>query len=209
MSRGLTAGFLTAADAGTVYPAILASFDFSGADINVWTGIGDLLWNGTTFSGIGDLGGVSAIEESEETRANGLSFTLNGISSAMVSSILSEDYRNRTCTVYLALFASLTATAPITSPATMFVGRMDQAILDDDGDTATINLTAESRLIDLQRARERRYTDEDQRANPSYTADLGLQYVAGLQDKELMWGAHNGAPAGGGGSQSEPIGWEP
>jgi hypothetical protein len=194
MSRGLTTGFLNAADAGTVYPALLTSFDFSGAQINLWTGFGSLSYGSLTYAGIGDLGGISAIEESQETQANGLSFNLNGIPSAMVSSILSENYRNRVCTVSLALFASLTATSPITAPATMFVGRMDQAIMNDDGETATINLTAESRLIDLQRPRARRYTDEDQRGNASYTADLGLQYIAGLQDKELMWGAHNSAP---------------
>jgi len=204
MSRGLSAGFITAADQGTVYPAILASFDFSGAQINVWTGIGDLAWNSLTFSGLGDLGGISAIEETEETRANGLSFTLNGIPSAMVSSILTENYRNRVCTVYLALFASLTATSPITAPATMFVGRMDQAILDDDGETSTINLTAESRLVDLQRARERRYTDEDQQA--VYSGDVGFEYVPGLQDKELSWGAGTSSRGVVGGN-SAPIGY--
>lgn len=189
MSRGLTTGFTTAADAGTVYPALLCSFDFSGGDVNVWSGMGDLVYDSVTYSGVGDLGGISAIEETEETRANGLSFQLNGIPSAMVSSILGEDYRNRVCTVQLALFASLTATTPITAPAVMFVGRMDQAVMDDDGETAVINLSAESRLVDLQRPRERRYTDEDQRGNPSYTVDLGLEYVAGMQDKDLLWGA--------------------
>lgn len=187
MSRGLTASFKTAADAGTVYPALLASFDFSGGDVNVWTGIGDLAWNSITWSGIGDLGGVTPVQESASTRANGLQFTLNGISSAMVSSILSEDYRNRNCKLYLALFASLTATSPIADPALLFSGRMDQCVLDDDGQTSKINVTAESRLIDLQRARERRYTDEDQRA--VFSGDVGLEYVAALQDKALLWGA--------------------
>lgn len=190
MSRGLTTGFKTAADAGTVYPMLLGAFDFESAPVNVHTGMGDFVYNGITYSGVGDMGGMSAIDESEETRANGVNFTLNGIPSANVASILSDSYRNRTCTVHLALFSSLTATSPITAPAVLFVGRMDQATMDDDGETATINLSAESRLVDLQRSRERRYTDEDQRANPSYTADLGLQYVAGLQDKELLWGAH-------------------
>ena len=189
MSRGLTASYLAAADAGTVYPALLASFDFSGGDVDVWTGIGSLSYGGITYSGVGNLGGMSAIDESEETRANGVMFNLSGIPSAMVSSILSENYRNRACTVSLALFSSLTAAAPITDPAVMFVGRMDQATLQDDGETAQINIAAESRLIDLQRARVRRYTDEDQRSG-SFTADLGLQYVAGLQDKEIMWGGH-------------------
>ena len=205
MSRGLSAGFITAADAGTVYPALLASFDFSGGQVNVWSGTGNLSWNSLTFAGVGDFSGISAIEETGETRANGLSFRLNGIPSSLVSTILTENYRNRTCTVYLGLFASLTATSPITAPATMFVGRMDQAFMEDDGNTASINLTAESRLVDLQRTRERRYTDEDQQA--AYSGDVGFEYVAGLQDKDLLWGASGAAPRPV--NNSEPIGFEP
>jgi hypothetical protein len=67
----------------------------------------------------------------------------------------------------------------------MFVGRMDQATLQDDGETAQINIAAESRLIDLQRARVRRYTDEDQRA--VYPSDKGLSLINQLQDKEIVW----------------------
>lgn len=189
MSRGLTAAFLTAADAGTVYPAILGQFDFEAAPVNVWTGIGDLVYSGVTYAGIGDMMGMTPVDESEDVQANGIVVQFQGIPSAMISSILADNYRNRTCTIQLALFASLTAASPITAPAVMFVGRMDEATLDDDGETATVSLACESRLIDLQRSRERRYTDEDQKI--SFTADRGLEYVAGLQDKELMWGAAN------------------
>lgn len=197
MSRGLTAAYLTAADAGTVYPALLAHFDFSGGDVDVWSGIGDLYHNGVTWAGVGNFGGVSAVEESNETQATGVQFSLNGVPSAFVSAILSENYRNRNCALYLALFSSLTATSPVTA-ALIFSGVMDQAILEDNGDSATITMTAESRLVDLQRARFRRYTDEDQRGH-SYTADVGLEYVAGLQDKELFWGqsGNNATPSAG------------
>ena len=57
----------------------------------------------------------------------------------------------------------------------------------DSGETSTIELTVESRLIDLQRQRERRFTDADQKY--FYPGDTGLQYVAGLQDQVIYWGA--------------------
>jgi hypothetical protein len=47
-------------------------------------------------------------------------------------------------------------------------------------------LTAESRLIDLERSRERRYTSEDQKID--YPNDKGLEFIADLQDKEIVWG---------------------
>jgi hypothetical protein len=63
---------------------------------------------------------------------------------------------------------------------------MDVMGIEDSGDTANINVTAESRLIDLERSRERRYTSEDQKIN--YPNDKGLEFIADLQDKELVWG---------------------
>ena len=59
--------------------------------------------------------------------------------------------------------------------------------ISDGGDTATIKLTAESRLIDLDRSRERRFTSEDQKIE--FPDDKGLEYVDDLQDKEIVWGS--------------------
>ena len=63
---------------------------------------------------------------------------------------------------------------------------MDLMSIDDSGDTANINVTAESRLIDLDRTRERRYTSEDQKID--FPNDKGLEFIADLQDKEIVWG---------------------
>ena len=184
MSRGLSSAYKTAAAAGLVRPALLGHFDFSGGIVRVWTGLGDLSWGGNTYTGLGDLVGVSPVQESNEIRANGLQFTLNGIPSAQVTRILSESYRGRAAKLWLALFDSTPAI--IADPLLLFSGRMDQARLQDTGETATIVITAESRLVDLQRSRERRRTDEDQKS--LFSGDRGLEYIAGLQDKQITWG---------------------
>ena len=58
--------------------------------------------------------------------------------------------------------------------------------IDDGGQTCTISVSAESRLIDLDRTRERRYTSEDQKID--FPNDKGLEFIADLQDKEIIWG---------------------
>lgn len=187
MARNASTNFKAAAAAGTLYPALLAYFDFSGGAVRLWNGVGDLSWGGNTFTGAGDLCGVDAVRESAEVRANGLNFRLNGIPSAMVTRILAEGYRGRSCKLWLALFDSLVATSPIADPLLLFSGRMDQCNLEDDGTSASIVVAAESRLVDLQRPRERRRTDGDQQG--LFSGDLGMEYVPGLQDRELLWGA--------------------
>jgi hypothetical protein len=73
------------------------------------------------------------------------------------------------------------------TPYLAFSGRLDVPVIDEAGDTATISISYESRLADLDRPRIRRYTDQDQRAE--YPNDGGLRYIAGLQDKQVTWGA--------------------
>ena len=63
---------------------------------------------------------------------------------------------------------------------------MDVMSIQESGEQATINITGESRLIDLEIARERRYTSEDQKID--FPDDKGLEFVADLQDKQIIWG---------------------
>ena len=63
---------------------------------------------------------------------------------------------------------------------------MDVMTVDDDGATAQISITAESKLIDLERSRARRYTSEDQKID--FPNDKGLEFITGLQDKTIVWG---------------------
>ena len=63
---------------------------------------------------------------------------------------------------------------------------MDQMTIAEGPETSTIALSVESRLIDLERIRTRRYTSEDQKRR--FPGDLGLDFVNSIQDKELFWG---------------------
>jgi hypothetical protein len=75
----------------------------------------------------------------------------------------------------------------VADPYLVFDGRMDVMTIEDAGETANISLSAESRLIDLERARVRRYTNNDQQNQ--FAGDTSLRFVADLQDKEIAWGS--------------------
>ena len=64
------------------------------------------------------------------------------------------------------------------------------------GKTATVNITAESRLIDWARPRIRRYTNADQ--NERFPGDKGFEFVSDTTDKEIVWGAIIASGEGGG-----------
>jgi hypothetical protein len=74
----------------------------------------------------------------------------------------------------------------VADPFLAFEGRFDVPEILDEGETAVITASGESRLIDLDRVRARRYTDEDQKLD--FPNDLGFEYVPKIQDKEIFWG---------------------
>ena len=74
----------------------------------------------------------------------------------------------------------------VIDPYLLQQGKLDIGIIEDNGETCTIAVTYEGRLIDLERPRESRYTHEDQQR--FFPGDKGFDQVEALQDRELTWG---------------------
>ena len=183
MTRGITSALNTELTAETLEPFFAVELAFSGGSVLVWTGYGNITIDGDTFVGSGDLLGISGLTESADVQANGVTIALGGLDSALVASALTEEYQGRACKIY---FGALSSGSVIADPYLVFSGRMDIMTIDDSGSTSDITVTAENRLIDLDRARNRRYTTEDQKID--YPNDRGLEFVTDLQDKTIIWG---------------------
>ncbi len=168
-----------------VRPILMAEFEFDETIDRAWSGLGELVYDGKTYYGAGTLGKVSTIEETTELRATGASFQLSGIPADLVNKISSYPIQGKKALMYLG-FMDANFSTLIMDPVLIFDGRMDTAEIADGGDTASITVTAESRLRDLERLRTRRYTDAEQQGR--YPGDKGLEYVPSLQDKQIVWG---------------------
>lgn len=183
--RPLTDNMLAALAAPIIRPALLYDGTFASGSVHIWTGIGPLVWRGTEYSGLGQLIGVSLIEETDDVKATGIQCNLSGVDSAQISFALLEMQRNSPGVIWLALLEEDGATI-IPDPYILFRGRLDVATIQDARDGAMITLNYENELIDLERPREVRYTPQEQYAiSPG---DTFLDFVPGLQDKELHWG---------------------
>ena len=183
MTRSLTTAFKNETLASEITPIALVDLDFSGGHVRVWTGQGDLTWDGKTWTGTGTLLNIDAIQESTDIAAHGVSLQLNGVPSELLSTVLTEHYQGRAAVIYLAALNS--SQAVIADPFILWSGRMDVMQIQDAAETATITLNAENRLIDLERQRERRYTDLDQKN--FFSSDRGLEHVAAQLDREFNW----------------------
>lgn len=198
MARDLTAGMLAEIIKSLVNPAVFVEATFVSGTIYVWSGYGPVLWNGHTWTGLNDLGRVSAIEETIDTRAAGIRLELSGLNPDLLNKALNECRQGEPVIVY---FATLTdAGEVIADPYQAFNGLMDVPTIDEG--TGIISITVESELLDLKRAPGTRFTHEDQQIE--FPGDLGFIYVAQLQNKTVKWGASDaagqGRPTGTGGS---------
>jgi len=155
--------------------------EFDSGTVRLWNGTYDATIEGETYLGSGSLLSFSEVEESGEIAARGITLSLTGIDSGFLATALGEDYQNRSARLMFGTIESGTFSA-----YTVFKGRMDVMTITEGAEFATIEITAESRLIDLERPRVFRYTSEDQKI--LYPTDLGLDYVSSLQDKQILWG---------------------
>lgn len=209
MSRSLDGIMLQAIAEGTVYPFYTVDLMFDSvtgvsSPLYLWTGNGTVSIEGNSYIGTGQFLELSAFEETTDISARNATLTLSGIPSDLLSLALQIPYQGRKCIIQFGVFTTgnilkedgayllkedggkfiLEATEK--SRSIVFSGFMDQMKITEAGDTSQISLIVESRLVDLERVRVRRYTSEDQKSR--FTGDLGFDFVNDLQDKELFWG---------------------
>lgn len=188
MSRDMTSAMSDVMEADVVRPIIFIKAEFDSGDVLMWSGLGDLDWAGETWLGGGSLLGVEAIEESAEVKATGTRVSLSGIPSELLSIALQEDYSGRPLSIWFG--ATDESGNIIADPVLLFKGRMDVMSIQEGSEFSKIDVTVESRLIEFERARERRYTSEDQKID--YPNDKGLEFVSSIQDKQIVWGRIGG-----------------
>jgi len=161
------------------YYALEAEFD--GGTLRIWTGYGDLEINGDTYTGSGALLSIDGLMETGDLSANNATVSLSGVPSSLISAALTESYQGREARIYFGINGQ--------DPIEVFGGFMDVMIIEETGTTSTISLTIESRLVELERLRPFRYTDESHQDR--YPGDTMFSYVSSIQDKKIAWGPQN------------------
>jgi hypothetical protein len=197
MSRVLSNEMQAVASADLVRPIYLMKAEFDAGDVNLWSGIGSLTFDGDTYLGAGDLLSISQISESAELTASGISITLAGVKQSLLTIARDEPYQGRVITLYLGALND--SGDIISSPVVLFSGFMDVMNISDSGETSSIVISAENKLIAFDRASVRRYTSEDQKID--YPNDKGFEFVAKIQEKEIIWGRPTPSSQNGSGSR--------
>lgn len=179
MSRTIPSALLTAFSSERVHPYFAIELIFDSGTLRIWGGYGERTIDGQTYTGAGNLLSVGGLQEASDLSAKSATITLSGVTSELVSLALQEPYQRRKVRILL-------GDRSVSDFIVVFSGQADTMRIVDAADSATIELTVESRLVELERPRIRRYTHEDHISrNPG---DNFFSYVADLQDKSIIWG---------------------
>ena len=207
MSRALSSGMQAVSTADVVRPIFLVRMVFDSGEtpneLNLWSGVGDLTYDSETYTGVGDLLAISPISETADMTASGMNVTLTGVKSSLVVIAKDHEYQGRPLTVLLGAFDA--SGDLVADPTVIFSGFMDTMTISESGETSTINIAVENKLIAFERARVRRYTAEDQKID--HPTDKGFEFVTAIVEKEIIWGrASASSYAGGGGNGGRDYG---
>lgn len=200
MSRTIDSGLLAALTGNSVEPfyAVELLFDVKNTiDVNgnlinlgpmrMWTGLGNRTINvrgvNRVFTGTGALLNIAAAEEVGDLSAKAMTLSLTGLDSSVISLALQEPYQRRKARVYM-------GEKSVSAVVEIFSGQMDTMQITDEPDMATVVMTIESKLVELERSRNWRYTDESHRSR--HSGDTFFSYVQSIQDQQVAWGRATG-----------------
>ena len=210
MVRTSDSSMIAASQAGVVQPIIFVEFQFDSGTTRYCSHDRNVVWSGYTWTGVGALGKISALEESHDVRPSGISLGVSGLPAANLALALSEPYSGRTVRIWQGFYDAThemlteagdfllletadnvvleetgTGGTTLLTPVLMFEGYMDQMSI-VLGDTAEITVTAENKLSRWDVPRESRFTNAEQQE--LFPGDKGFEFVAQTVEKEIVWG---------------------
>ena len=177
---------LAALGASAVAVVQLLHLNFSSGVVALNLSTWDLVFDGVTYKGAYGLGAISAVTD-KPGEVQGITLELAGGPADRITLALdaADVVQGTVCTIRTAIIETTGYTvldAPIE-----WLGTLDTMSIAEDGQSASIRITAESRAVALLRGTPSFYAEADQTAISA--TDHSMQYVVDQVDKPVIWPA--------------------
>jgi len=188
MARSIGSTFLAQLNSSQLRPFYAIKMNFTSGTVLLNSTYNNLIIDGDTYLASGHILSISPISEVSDTRAVGISISLNSTDTSLLSAGLTEDANGMIVEVYFGLLTTTSnADAIVDTPYKIFEGFIDSMVLNEGAVISTLKFSIENKLIALERPVDRRFTDQDQQE--LFPNDKGCEFVTSLQDKSVAWGA--------------------
>ncbi|MGY9001605.1 MAG: hypothetical protein ACKVIF_00270 [Rhodospirillales bacterium] len=206
MSRDLASNTAIKYASTNVFPITFVKLEFLPTTASPTAGIGTIrLHNGLgtytwddgsgsqSWTGTGNLGQISKIQEGEEVSPYGIQLTLSGLDPDLVGEAIKETYYQRPVTLYVGALND--SDQLVATPDVMWTGFMDlmsASVGADGGDSLVLN--CESELAMFERSRNLLFTNSSQQVISS--GDTFFNQLQDMEDLTLAWGKKGNRIAG-------------
>lgn len=157
-------------------------FDFPSGHVRLHTGLGDLVLDSNTYTGVGTLGAIETVPERAQLTSERWTYSLSGVDPAVIPESEIDNCFGRSVVEYEVYINP--DTQAVIGKEINREGRMGR-VRRRDGDQPLISISCENRLAILGKANGLRYTDEHQQN--IFPGDLGCDQVKFLETIEVIW----------------------
>lgn len=205
-ARGLSAALITELTNNRAFPLHFVSIAFVSGTLRLHTSIGTYNWDdgggAADWLGVGDLGGIGGIEESNDLSINNIQLILSPINTSIKTEALdNNDYYMADVFIYLG--AVNTAGALVADPDVFWTGFLDDLSMsagNRNGDS--IVATCISETSRLKNTRALKFINAHQQAR--YSGDLAFEFMDQMEGARPAWRGGQLTPNFGGASSPGP-----
>lgn len=142
---------------------------------------------GQTWQGVGNLGQVGELHESEDGASERLTLTLSPVDIGTRALALGDpaDYQDRPVRVWIALLDARTLQLS-GAPVLRFAGVMDQMKIEREGGTASIGMECRTASYDV-RSNPSALRLNDAQHQARHPGELGFAYLTGMIGSPTVW----------------------
>lgn len=171
-----------------VTAVIAANIQFESGTVYVHSGTGTLVLDGYVYYGMGRMGAVDDVGETNTTSPTQLKLTLSGLDMSLFATTLNERCVGRQASIYL---VALDDDGVVQVADLIFKGKVSGTGA-TCGDNNALQYTISNIFEDWQRPFHDRYTDESHQA--AEPGDRIFRYVAQMAERSIYWGSKKDAP---------------
>lgn len=168
-----------------VRAAYFVEFRFAGGISRACTFDQTIQWGGQEWLGLGAIGSISAVEESDGLEARAMTFSLNAAQPSWIALAAGpvEEYRGRAAKMWMCPLDD--GNCPIGEPVLCWQGLMDVVSIGIDGDEGVITLKCETSIYGIKRRPSLRLNAAQHKQR--FGNDTGLDFVEDLIHNPQTW----------------------
>lgn len=161
---------------------------YKSAPVRAHTGFGEVVIDGHTYIGIGNLGEIGAIKQSANNGPSTMNLSMSGLDPTLVAETLNERTQGSKVKI---MVCSLDDNYRATSASILLAGRVSTQRF-AYGQEMSVEVEIIDRLADWQRKGSRRFDQESHTSEQS--GDNFFQAVAQMSERPIFWGSRKDAP---------------